>query len=325
MSDAPVTQQGQPMHELDPLMREALGWVVLLRSGDVTTDDLGEIRHWRAQSADHEAAFREAALLWRDLKASADTVRHERRPETRTMTRRMFAGGAVAASAAAAAYMLYEPPLELWPSIKELAADYRTGKGERRDIALADGIALTLNTQTSIAVRGADKGTPEIDLIAGEAAITATGVPLVVRATGARIAAERASFNTRCIGDRVSVACLDGEVEVGYGGKTVQLAKGQGVDFSPADGLGVPVSEETADAAAWRQGLLIIRDRRLADVVEEVNRYRPGRIIVTNGDLGRRVVNGTFHIDSLDDFAGQVRQLFGANVRSLPGGVVLLS
>lgn len=42
--------------------------------------------------------------------------------------------------------------------------------------------------------------------------------------------------------------------------------------------------------------------------VEEVNRYRPGMIIVTNGDLARRVVNGTFEIDNLKDFVPQVEQ-----------------
>jgi transmembrane sensor len=44
-----------------------------------------------------------------------------------------------------------------------------------------------------------------------------------------------------------------------------------------------------------------------------------------NADLKRRVVNGTFQIDKLGDFVAQVQQLFGAEVRSLPGGVVLLS
>ena len=69
----------------------------------------------------------------------------------------------------------------------------------------------------------------------------------------------------------------------------------------------------------------IARDRPLAGVVDEVNRYRPGKIIITSGELKQRVVNGTFQLDRLDDFVAQVQQLFGARVTSLPGGVVLLS
>jgi transmembrane sensor len=71
--------------------------------------------------------------------------------------------------------------------------------------------------------------------------------------------------------------------------------------------------------------LLIFRDRPLASVVDEVNRYRSGKIIITNDDLKRRLVNGTFQLDRLETFVAQVEQLFGAKVRSLPGGVVLLS
>jgi transmembrane sensor len=56
-----------------------------------------------------------------------------------------------------------------------------------------------------------------------------------------------------------------------------------------------------------------------------VNRYRAGKIIITNAELKRRLVNGTFQVDKLDNFVAQVEQLFGARITSLPGGVVLMS
>ncbi len=59
--------------------------------------------------------------------------------------------------------------------------------------------------------------------------------------------------------------------------------------------------------------------------MDEVNRYRLGKIIITNEAIKRRIVNGTFQIDKLGNFVPQVQQLFGARVTSLPGGVVLLS
>jgi transmembrane sensor len=37
------------------------------------------------------------------------------------------------------------------------------------------------------------------------------------------------------------------------------------------------------------------------------------------------MISGTFHLDHLDDFIGQAHGLFGASVRSLPGGIVLLT
>ena len=44
-----------------------------------------------------------------------------------------------------------------------------------------------------------------------------------------------------------------------------------------------------------------------------------------NADLKRRLVNGTFQINKLENFVAQVQQLFGVQATSLPGGVVLLS
>ena len=47
---------------------------------------------------------------------------------------RLLVGGAVAA--AAAGYMIVRPPFGLWPPLQELAADYRTKKGEQRTISV---------------------------------------------------------------------------------------------------------------------------------------------------------------------------------------------
>ncbi len=87
----------------------------------------------------------------------------------------------------------------------------------------------------------------------------------------------------------------------------------------------MPVPVDLELASAWQKGLLIVRNRPLSDVVNEVNRYRPGRIVIARPALSDRLVNGTFHIDHLDNFPNQVQQLFGAGVRVLPGGIVLLT
>jgi transmembrane sensor len=76
---------------------------------------------------------------------------------------------------------------------------------------------------------------------------------------------------------------------------------------------------------AWQSGLLIFRDRPLVSVVEEVNRYRPGKIVIVSAALRQRSVNGDFEIAKLDSFVTQVQQLTGAHATSLPGGLVILS
>jgi transmembrane sensor len=322
---------------MDPLMREAIAWVVRLRSGEATKAELAHLEAWRAQSSEHDDAFRQAALLWRDLKAAANQVADQRaatpfalrslNPAQWSVSRRFFIGGAVAASAAA--YFVYEPPMDLWPSLREFSADYRTGKGEKRDVTVAEGVTATLNTMTSVSVLSSSSADPRIELIAGEALVKAERRigenPLIVRALGARLVATQASFQARCLDGRVSVTCLDGHVDVEYERSVVRLIGGRQVDVSSQTGLGLAFTAEPDVTTAWQHGLLIVRDRPLAAVVDEVNRYRTGRIIVTNAALGRRLMSGTFHIERLDNFPIQVRELFGAGVHNLPGGIVLLT
>jgi len=242
-----------------------------------------------------------------------------RRSQPGILARRAFLGGAIAA--ASAGYLIVRPPLGLWPSLEELSADYRTAKGEHRKLAVTTGISLELNTQTSIVLREVQNET-RIELIAGEASVAATK-PFVMLAANGRITAVEADFNARCLDGVVSVTCLNGSVDVAGGGKAVRLQKAEQVSYSQG-GIEASVVVDPAQVTAWQEGLLIFRDQPLADVVEEVNRYRPGKIIITNADMKRRIVNGTFQISKLDHFVPQVQQLFGAQVRTLLGGVVLL-
>ena len=54
-------------------------------------------------------------------------------------------------------------------------------------------------------------------------------------------------------------------------------------------------------ATSWQRGLLVFDRVPLAQVIEELNRYRQGRILLTNAQLGQRQVSGVFRLDSLDD------------------------
>jgi transmembrane sensor len=317
------------------LTREALGWVVRLKSGEATVADAQALKRWQAQSPAHAAAFGDAVRLWRALGPAAREVARDPSAEIpaapsgkspRRLGRRAFLVGAGAMAAAGAGYAIVHPPMGMWPSLEELSADYRTQKGERRKIALGEDISLDLNTKTSIAVRST-AADPRIELISGEAAITARlapSRPLLVIAAGGRMIAASATFTARCDDGPVTVTCIDGAVDVEQQKQTVRLTSGQQVVYS-AKGLGSAVAVDTARQTSWQSRLLIFRDEPLAQVIEEINRYRPGRIVVTNADLGRRLVNGTFHLDRIEEVVAQVRQLFGARVTSLPGGIVLLS
>ena len=314
-----------PDPESDALLAEAFDWVVRLTSGDATVADAEALARWRAQSQAHERSFAEALRLRNALQvAGREVADPPAAPPTAgaatpVIGRRALLGGALAASAAG--LLLARPPLDLWPSFTELSADYRTGTGERREVVLADGTLLDLNTRTSIVLRSSADG-PRIELIAGEAAVATAGAPVVVVAGPGGAAAARARFNIRHVGARVGVTCLEGAVDVHWRELSVALGPDRQVVYT-ADGLGSPRPVDPATVTAWQDGLLVFNDEPLAAVIDEVNRYRAGKIILTKAALGSLPVNGVFHLDRLDGVIAQLRAL-GAEVTTLPGGFVLL-
>ncbi|MGO4715618.1 FecR family protein [Bradyrhizobium sp. 2TAF24] len=316
------------------LEREALAWLVRITDEDATAAERAALAAWQSQSPAHAAALERARGLWGALPPAIDGLLRSgalqpdgfvHRPAPR-IGRRAFLGGAAAATAAAACYLVVRPPLELWPSLSELAADYRTGVGQRRDIVIADAVPVAMNTQTSIVLRPAMPGLDRFELIAGEAAIDATmlkGKAVRVIAGDGSATATAANFSVRCDGPATSVTCVAGNVRVAVADQEVMLGAGQQVVYRRG-GLGAVTAVDPTVVTAWRSGYLMFRKEPLDRVIAEVNRYRPGRIVLLDATLGRGLVTARFKLDRLDDVMIQVHEVFGARVRNLPGGVVLI-
>src|ERR1700761_4543718 len=127
--------------ELDPLLRESLGWIVRLTSGEATQADADAFGQWQARSSEHEKALREALRLRQMLRTAGgelvarQPVQLQSRRTPSMLGRRAVLGGALAACAVGGMYGGAD--LGLWPALSELGADYRTGTGEQRKVALA--------------------------------------------------------------------------------------------------------------------------------------------------------------------------------------------
>lgn len=321
----------------DPLCL-ARRWVVRLRSGEASQEDIDALARWRAESPAHRKAFALANAQWDMLRSAARNVAaHQADADLsreisakRVLTRRAWIGGAMAASVGGAVYLAARPPLELWPSLAELAADYRTDVGERRQIAFADTTSIEMNTRTSLAAAAGGSNARQIDLLGGEIAVVtgagATGPaqPFVVVAGNGRATARQATFDLRRDAQNVSVTCLDGEVKIECGNESVTLTARQRIGYG-AGGLGGVTMTDGRAVDAWRQGLLVFDNQPLAEVIPEINRYRRGRIVLTNERSGRLLLDATFRLDRIDEVVPKIAHLFGLNLRTLPGGLAFLS
>lgn len=327
--------------DLNAIEGEAIAWVQKLTSGEATAADRAALVHWRAQSAEHETAFAAAERIWGkaavaaralgnpddDIHAELDALRAQRKSASR---RSILLGGAVVV-AAGAAYGMARPPFGLWPSLAELRADYHTRTGEQQNITFAGDVAISLNTQTSLVVRLADGAHDRIELVDGEASFVLparAARSFSVLAAGGSAVTNGGRFDVRYTpggGDAlVSVTCFDGRVRIEKDVDAADLGPGQRVRYG-ASGLTQVAAVDPAIASEWQRGIVEFRGTPLSEAVEEINRYRPGRIILMSKALGQQPISGRFRIDQMDKVLAQLEFAFNARVQRLPGGFVLLS
>lgn len=310
------------------LERQAQAWVLRIKSGEATVGDLQALRDWCAVSARHAQAFERARRAWEEIGQVGRVFRatHPERARVERPDRRMFLGAALGTAGAAAGVAAAIPPFGLWPSLNELNSDYRTGTGEQRRIELAGGVRVYLNTQSSMNVRPLDDSGDEIEMVAGEAALAIDqgGRALQVVAGTGRMMLTAGEIEVRLLDGGVCVTCVREHVEIQHPAGKLVLRSRERVQYSERDITPTSIVDPML-ASAWRVGTLMFRDAPLPEVVAEINRYRPGRLVLMGDRLEARKVSGQFQIARLDLAIDRIEEAFGARVRRLPGGVVLLS
>ena len=316
---------------------DAVEWVERAFARDATPGDDAAMVAWGKQSPGHARALREALFLRGRLinageKLDADPSAATLLAEARTMSeqsgfrigRRAFLTGAVAATAAG--IVAVNSPLGLWPSLGELGADYRTGVGERKTVQIAQNLSVELNTRSAVSRRKDDRAY-RLELISGEVAVDAGRLmrPAVVQTDLGEASSSDGKFSAHLNDDGMCVTCFAGALTVrAPAHPEMRLDPGQRTTLG-REGAPRIIAVDANAASGWQRGVLIFNDRPLSEIVHELNRYRPGRLVLTNDALGKRTVSAVFDIARLDVVPAQMRAVAGATVTNLPGGIVLLS
>ena len=123
----------RPGSEIDRIARE---WVQRVALRQMTAAQADALRQWCQADPRHGAAFAEAHRLWQGMAPAA--ALSEARPRAASVasgaSRLSRRGPGVRRDGAGVAVVA--PPFGLWPSWRELGADYRTAKGEQRRVVL---------------------------------------------------------------------------------------------------------------------------------------------------------------------------------------------
>jgi transmembrane sensor len=305
----------------DDISDQAIGWIVRLRSGGATPADHAGYAAWRRRTPAHEAAAQEAEALWRDLPRTRLATRlAEGHPPAGDRWKRAARWTAFGGLVAASLVLCGIGWMALGP-MSGIFADFSTHVGDRRSVQLPDSSIAELNTATALSVAYSARERRVI-LHAGEARFDIAsdlGRPFVVVAGDGEVQAVGTVFDVRQDGAEVSVLVVEGAADVRQGSAAaVRVTAGEGVRYGPARPLAEPEAMDVTAATAWHRGKLIFNRRPLADVVAELQRYRVGRVVISDSRLSKLEVTGVFDLDDIEGLLQTIEQTLAVRVIRLP-------
>ena len=312
-----MNSQGPQQHSITEAAAE---WAVRLHAGALTEQEQAELRQWIACDSRHEAALRFAEQTWAALgEVHKDEPVHRQRPAAapmpvgRAKRRRPWQRAAAVAMVVLVAGVGWVRGPDAW---LHMQADYVTQKGEVRTVQLADGSKVELDSDSAIRL-DYDGVQRRVSLIQGSAIFDVAPMvgqenrPFVVQSAGGQARALGTRFVVAREGDSQAwVGMLEHSVEISLqthpktGAADRVLKEGQAARYSQQEGIVALDQFDVERATSWRRGVLIFDRQPLTKVIEQLNHYRPGRVVLTNPDLGVREVSGVFRLDMLDTALG---------------------
>ncbi|WP_119695004.1 FecR family protein [Ectopseudomonas oleovorans] len=289
-------------------IREAAAeWAVLLADGALDDPQREALQQWLQADPRHAEALAFAQRTWAALgglpaekplprRATSVASNASRLPRRHTRLRRWSAAACL--TLLLGGLGLSQGERMLLP----LLADHHTAVGEVRSLTLSDGSDVILDSGSAIRL-DYSAGQRRVELLAGAAIFQVApqaGRPFVVVASGGSAQALGTRFLVQHeAGERTLVGVLEHAVQVNAAQQQRRLEEGDSVRY---DAAGMHDARlDLQRAASWQRGLLIFDRQPLGQVIEQLNRYRPGYILIGRDALAQREVSGVFRLDGLDD------------------------
>ncbi|HEY1890091.1 MAG TPA: FecR domain-containing protein [Steroidobacteraceae bacterium] len=326
---------------------EAAVWTWRLDSGTLGAAELAEFESWLREDVRNRRTFDELKSAWSALDRLSEHVRPDESivAVARSERRRRFLRAPRAYwEAAAAAVLVLCIGAAIWTARGPGMQVMSTAIGQQRQMTLADGSKLTLNTNTLLAVKLTSQRR-DIYLRRGEAhfdVVHDASRPFFVHAGDAVIRDVGTQFEVRLNSDRdINVLVDEGEVQVqGVTASSAPAdlggsARGENADWVRALTAGqqlhiagphVQVASvspgQIADDLAWRDGALVFKGEPLSQALAEVGRYTRVRIVLTGPTVGSLPISGRFKTDDVTGFFQALQAALPVRVsRPEPGRV----
>ena len=312
------------------LLATAAAWRLRIASEDQEPDPAvaEAFSRWLAARPEHAEAFDRTGVAWdllephaaepEVIRARRDALDFARRSGERRWgldpTRR--AAFRMAASIAAVIAI----GAVTWPLVDGKDV-YRTGHTERRQVTLADGSQVALDSDTKLVVRYT-RAARQLRLERGQARFDVAHNPyrpFSVTARDRTVVATGTAFNVDIVGPVVHVTLIEGSVVVKPARiasaaaskappRVVALRSGQQLEAVEGSAIAKVQAVHADDATAWEQGKLIFDDVPLAEAAARVNRYASRKVVIPEKQVASLTVSGVFRTGDADTFARAMAQ-----------------
>ena len=289
----------------DIIAEQAAHWIVRLSAGDARERDAAHagFTAWKAADPRHATAAAGMEGLLDQLQSVRGAAGGDTRPARAALAavaprrRRQLVAGVVAAMLVVAAGLAASDR----PAY--LLADLRSPTGQWHTHTLADGSRLTLGSDTAVNLHFTS-GERHVQLVRGEI--------LVEVAKDARrpFFVDSGQMALRALGTRFTVRQQDEATILSMLESTVAVQLPQHADTVVAAGQRTRITSagagplETIDAAslqdAWRAHQLVVDDRPLPEVLDELARHRPGQLRYDRAQLDHIRVAAVLPLDDTD-------------------------
>lgn len=312
----------------------ALAWLSLLHD-QPSRGDQARFSLWLRADPAHVEAYARAQVVWEMSEVPAGTLAQEDAlalqgylnamdTSRRSRVRRWSGGLAMAACLLVMLAMGAGWQPSRW--VDNLGADYVSAPGEVKTVTLADQSQVTLDADSAIAV-DFSRGERHVQLLrgAGFFSVTHTGDAFVVQAGSGEARVLGTQFEVRLQPAGAQVTVLSGRVGVtpSKTGRQQILTAGQQVAY--ADGVADDLhTVDSESRLAWRDGWLNYYKAPLAEVVQDLRRYYPGRIVLLNDEMGARRVSGSFPSKDPQAVLQALQAVLGFEQHRLVGRMIVL-
>lgn len=280
-------------------LEQAAEWFAVLRSGTASDDERQRWQAWLDMREENRLAWQRVESISNGLSlpkiepaaanAALNAAALQRRRAIKMLS--LLAATGLACWGAGNTY-------QVQTMLAGFNADYRSAVGQVRDVTLADGTKLWLNTDSALDDEY-DEHIRRVRLRKGEVLISTNpddrspARPFIIDSEDGSLRALGTRFNVRQLDGKTRLSVFEGRVEIvphdsGAGSKIIE--SGEQVDFTRSGIMAVvPVNPASE---SWSRSLLVADNMPLGEFIEELARYRSGYLACDPAVAQLRVVGG---------------------------------